>query len=103
LGLYPNSVIDPTKRDSEKYRGFPTTPFSLTKQNDVGIMYFENHIDKIDFENLLVDAKKYDPNDRNKFDTTVSFLMMLVLLLETVIDKPKKEPMVKSYIPNLVN
>ena len=103
LGLYPNSVIDPTKRDSEKYRGFPTTPFSLTKQNDVGIMYFENHIDKIDFENLLVDAKKYDPNDRNKFDTTVSFLMMLVLLLETVIDKPKKEPMVKSYVPNLVN
>lgn len=103
LGLYPNSVIDPTKRDSEKYRGFPTTPFSLTKQNDVGIMYFENHIDKIDFENLLVDAKKYDPNDRNKFDTTVSFLMMLVLLLETVVDKPKKEPMVKSYIPNLVN
>jgi len=103
LGLYPNSVIDPTKKDSERYRGFPTTPFSLTKQNDVGIMYFENHIDKIDFENLLVDAKKYDPNDRNKFDTTVSFLMMLVLLLETVVDKPKKEPMVKSYLPNLVN
>lgn len=101
LGLYPNSVIDPTKKEAERYRGFPTTPFSLTKQNDVGIMYFENHIDKIDFENLLVDAKKYDPNNRTEFDTTVSFLMMLVLLLEPVAIKPKKEPIVKSYVPQL--
>lgn len=103
LGLYPNSVIDPTKRDAEKYRGFPTTPFSLTKQNDVGIMYFEHHIDKIDYENVLEEAKKYDPNNRNEFDTTVSFLMMLVLILEPVPPKPKKEPIVKSYIPQLVN
>lgn len=103
LGLYPNSVIDPTKKDAEKYRGFPTTPFSLTKQNDVGIMYFEHHIDKIDYENVLEEAKKYDPNNRNEFDTTVSFLMMLVLILEPVPPKPKKEPIVKSYIPQLAN
>jgi hypothetical protein len=103
LGLYPASVIDPNKRDAERFRGFPTTPFSLTKQNDVGIMYFEYHADKIDFIELLTDAKKYDPNDRTKFDITVSFLMMLVLILEPVPPKPKKEPMVKSYVPQLTN
>jgi hypothetical protein len=100
LGLYPGSVIDPTKKEAERYRGFPTTPFSLTKQNDVGIMYFEHHIDKIDFENVLDEAKKYDPNDRNQYDTTVSFLMMLVLILEPVPMQKKREPIVKSYIPD---
>jgi hypothetical protein len=66
-------------------------------------MYFEYHADKIDFIELLTDAKKYDPNDRTKFDITVSFLMMLVLILEPVPPKPKKEPMVKTYIPQLIN
>ena len=53
LGSYPLSTIDPAKRETaDRHKGFPTTPFSLTKQTDVGIMYFESHIDSIDFENL---------------------------------------------------
>ena len=102
LGLYPKSTIDPTKLETaERYRGFPTTPFSLTKQNDVGIMYFEYHIDSIDFENLLEDAKKYDPNNRTEFDQTVSFLMLLVCLMEPVQVQKLKEPLVKSWTPVL--
>lgn len=104
LGLYPLSTIDPAKRvDAERFKGFPTTPFSLTKQVDVGIMYFEHHIDSIDFENLLEDAKKFDPNNRNEFDITVSFLMLLVCLMESVQKTVRKEPLVKSYTPSLVN
>lgn len=101
LGSYPISTIDPAKRETaERHKGFPTTPFSLTKQADVGIMYFESHIDSIDFENLLEDAKKFDPNNRTDYDITVSFLMLIVCLMEPVIKPVKREPLVKSYIPS---
>ena len=100
LGSYPISTIDPSKRETaERHKGFPTTPFSLTKQTDVGIMYFESHIDSIDFENLLEDAKKFDPNNRTDFDITVSFLMLIVCLMEPVQKQIKREPLVKSYVP----
>jgi len=100
LGSYPLSTIDPAKRETaERHKGFPTTPFSLTKQTDVGIMYFESHIDSIDFENLLEDAKKFDPNNRTDFDITVSFLMLIVCLMEPVQKLIKREALVKSYVP----
>jgi len=104
LGIYPKSAIDPAKfSTTERHRGFPTTPFSLTKQTDSGIMYFENHCHLIDYVELLTDAKKFDPNNRNDYDITVSFLMLVVLLLEPIKEKKKQEPFVKSYIPNLTN
>jgi hypothetical protein len=100
LGSYPLSTIDPAKRETaDRHKGFPTTPFSLTKQTDVGIMYFESHIDSIDFENLLEDAKKFDPNNRTEYDITVSFLMLIVCLMEPVQKQIKREALVKSYIP----
>lgn len=102
LGVYPKSVIDPAKFETtERHKGFPTTPFSLNKQTDAGIMYFEYHCGSIDFENLLEDAKKFDPNDRNEYDITVSFLMLIILLMETTPVKKKIEPLVRSYVPNL--
>jgi len=102
LGVYPKSVIDPAKFETtERHKGFPTTPFSLNKQTDAGIMYFEYHCSSIDFENLLEDAKKFDPNDRNEYDITVSFLMLIILLMETTPVKKKIEPLVRSYVPNL--
>ena len=102
LGSYPMSTIDPSKRETaERHKGFPTTPFSLTKQTDVGIMYFESNIDSIDFENLLEDAKKFDPNNRTDFDITVSFLMLIVCLMEPIQKQIKREPLVKNYIPVL--
>jgi len=104
LGSYPMSTIDPSKRETaDRHKGFPTTPFSLTKQVDVGIMYFESHIDSIDYENLLEDAKKFDPNNRTDFDITVSFLMLIVCLMEPIQKQIKREPLVKSYIPMLNN
>jgi hypothetical protein len=100
LGSYPISTIDPSKRETaDRHKGFPTTPFSLTKQADVGIMYFESHIDSIDFENLLEDAKKFDPNNRTDYDITVSFLMLIVCLMEPIQKQIKREPLVKSYVP----
>jgi hypothetical protein len=50
---------------------------------------------------LLEDAKKFDPNNRTEYDQTVSFLMLLVCLMEPVPVKIKREPLVKSYKPSL--
>lgn len=101
LGIYPLSCIPPEKRQTaERFRGVPTTPFSLTTQHDTGIAYFENDIYRIDFPDLLENAKKFDPHDRTKFDAVVSFLILLVVLNEPVIEpSPPATPLVKIY-PN---
>lgn len=99
LGRYPMSTIDPTKRkDPDRFRGFPTTPFSLTKQLDTGIAYVENYCELIDFEELLSNLLLFDPYDRTAFDTVVSFLILLVVLMEPEAKPPPmKLPLVKVY------
>lgn len=99
LGTFPISTIDPIKRETaERYKGFPTTPFSLTKQLDAGIAYFKFYCDKIDFEELLLNAKIFDPYDRTAYDCVVAFLMLLVVLTEPVnSNKVRKNPLVTVY------
>lgn len=90
LGIYPLSTISPDKRnDAERHRGFPTTPYSLTRQNDVTIAYFENYCHLIDWLSLLDNARKYDPYNRTAYDEVVSFEMLIVCLLEPVPIPPK--------------
>lgn len=99
LGRYPLSLIDPNKRvDAERYRGTPITPFSLTKQLDNGIAYFEHHCFSIDFIEILDNALLFDPNDRTKFDILVSFLILISCLMEPSLKPPpKKIPLVTLY------
>jgi hypothetical protein len=99
LGIYPLILIDPIKiNDTDRHRGVPTTPYSLTKQADLGVSYFETQCDDIDFQELLDDAKTFDPNDRTKSDTTVSFLILNAVLSEKVIKPaPQKTPLIKVY------
>jgi len=99
LGLYPIILIDPLKlEDTERHRGVPTTPFSLVKQADLGVSYFENDCSEIDFQELLDDVKAFDPNDRTKSDITVSFLITNAILSEPLPIKPiKKTPLVIIY------
>ena len=99
LGKYPLSLIDPTKReDAERHRGTPITPFSLTKQLDNAIAYFEHHCDMIDFPELLDNALLFDPYDRTSYDMVVSFLMLISVLIEPVkVPPPMKTPLVKIY------
>lgn len=102
LGLFPLSTIEPIKRaKAERYKGFPITPFSLTKQLDSGISYFNHHCDKIDFEELLDNALIFNPYDRTAFDTVVSFLMLIVCLYEPVIKPPpRKAPLIRVFSNN---
>lgn len=99
LGRYPMSLIDHTKRENqERHRGTPITPFSLTKQLDNGISYFEDHIEWIDFEEVLENAKKFDPYNRTECDVMVSFLMLISCLLDKAYTPPiPKTPLVDIY------
>jgi hypothetical protein len=101
LGLYPFSLIDTVKKNKEtveRHRGTPITPFSLTKQLDNGISYFEHHCDKIDFEEVFPFAKKFDPYKRTEFDMVVSLLIGITVMSEPIKERQKpKEPMVKLY------
>lgn len=99
LGLYPISCIAPEKREKEeRHRGVPTTPYSLTHQHDTGIAYFENYCHLIDFEELLTNAKKFDPYDRTKFDAVVSFLILIVVLNEPIYERPqRRQPLFQLY------
>jgi len=99
LGIYPKILIDPVKlAEAERHRGVPTTPYSLTKQADLGVSYFENNIEDIDYQELLDDSKDFDPNDRTKSDITVSFLITNAVLSESpAIVPPKTIPLVTVY------
>lgn len=106
LGKYPLSLIDPNKRaEADRFKGTPITPFSLTKQLDNGISFFENHCDKIDWIEILENALVFDPTDRTKFDILVSFLILITCLQERPLKPPaRKTPLVKVYDnPNFGN
>lgn len=101
LGIYPLSLIDPIKRHKEgleRHRGTPITPFSLTKQLDNGITYFENNCHKLDFEEIFPIAKKFDPYARTEFDVMVSLLILITVLFEPVPVQPiPKVPLVTVF------
>lgn len=104
LGLYPISLIDTTKRNKEnleRHRGTPITPFALTKELDNAISYFEKYPHKIDFEELLQWAKKFDPYNRTESDAVVSFLILISVLGEKApTPPPKRFPLVQLYNAN---
>lgn len=99
LGKYPKSMIDPTKLETaDRHRGTPITPFSLTKQLDNGISFFEHHCDKIDWVEILDNALIFDAYDRTKFDVIVTLLILISCLMERPIKPPPpKFPLIKVY------
>ncbi len=104
LGRYPLILIDPItikkagEKGPDRFYGTPITPYSLTKQNDNGVAYFEHHANLIDFTIILEKAPKYDPYDRTVSDVIVSFLILISVLMEPIRKPPpKKEPLVTVY------
>jgi len=107
LGRCPLGLISPDeiKKAGEKgpYRpyGTPISPYSLTRQHDAGISYFEYHCDLIDFIVILERAPNFDPYDRTKQDAIVSFLINVTVLREPIRKpKPPSEQLVRSYVNN---
>lgn len=105
LGKYPLSLIDPIKikqageKGPERFYGTPITPFSLTKQLDNGIAYFEHHIYLIDFLEILEQALNFDPTQRTESDIVVSLLILITVLMEPIRKPaPPKESPIRSYV-----
>lgn len=106
LGKYPLGLIDPVKikqardqqKEVERFYGTPITPFSLTRQLDNGIAYFEHHCHLIDFEEVLDWAPKFDPYNRTECDIIVSLLILISVLLEPITEPvPRRTPLVRLY------
>jgi hypothetical protein len=104
LGKYPLGLIDPVaikkagENGPERYYGTPITPFSLTRQLDNGIAYFEHHCHLIDFEEILEWAPKFDPYNRTECDIIVSLLILISVLLEPITTPPpRKTPLIQIY------
>lgn len=103
LPKFPKNAIDPVKlkkdiEGKDRHRGFPTTEFALTKQNDAMMTYVEHHCDKIMYEELLEDLPKFRPYKRGPHDRTVSAMITLVSSMEPVIKQPRrKDPIVQVY------
>jgi hypothetical protein len=99
LGLYPLILIDPAKKnETKRHRGVPTTPYSLTKQADLGVSYVETDSEQIDYQELIDDMKVFDPNNRTKSDITVSFLILNAVLSETpIIPQRTSKPLIDVF------
>lgn len=105
LPKFPKNSIDPVKQKKDpegkdRHRGFPTTEFALTKQNDAMMTFIEHHCNKILYDELLDDLPKFRPYKRGPHDRTVSAMITLVSSMEQVVKPPpQKTPLVKVY-PN---
>ena len=106
LGLTPYVFLDEQDRKNPNFvrlRGIPTTPFSLTQQHDAGISYVEYYYDLIDFPVLIPNLRNFDPYNRTKFDTAVSWLMLMAVLSEPMRKStPKSTPIIQVYENNIL-
>ena len=74
--------------------------FALSKQLEYGINYVEHHCHKIFYPDLLDEMKRYRHDNRTKFDSTVSFLIMLLTLtgqMKANASVKRKQPLVEMY------
>lgn len=103
LPKFPKNAIDPIKlkkdvEGKDRHRGFPTTEFALTKQNDAMMTFVEHHYDKIMYYELLEDLPKFRPYKRGPHDRTVSAMITLVSSMEQIYVPPKrKEPIIETF------
>jgi hypothetical protein len=102
LSKFPLNTIDPEKRKDgkkvDRFYGFPTTEFALTKQNDSMRSYVEHHCHLIYWMELLDDLLIFEPLKRTPFDRTVSAMIALVKSLDVnPKPPPRKSPLAKIY------
>ena len=107
LGKKPDSVINPDRKTKGNIldRGIASADaFALSRQLEYCINYIEHHSHKIYYPELLEELKRYRHDNRTKFDTVVSFMIMLLTLTgqtkANAVAK-KKNPLVESYSVDL--
>jgi hypothetical protein len=103
LGKKPDAVIDPNRKAKTNFsqRGVTSAdPFALSKQLEYCIAYIEKYCHKIMYPDLLLELKSYRHDNRTKFDTVVSFQIMLLTLggqnKANTVEK-RKQPLIEMY------
>jgi len=82
LGRKPNEAFDPTRKNNEKsvVLTFSSDPFVYAKMVELAQIYFEKYCNKIQFPQILEEAKLFNPDERTKFDLMIGFMMCLLNL-----------------------
>lgn len=97
----PTCAVDPLKAGKRVPGTSSKDPFALSKQLELGIAFFEHHCHKIYFSVLLKESLLYEHDERQKYDTTVSFLIMLIDMMgdtRTLQRIEKREaPVINTY------
>jgi len=103
LGKKPDAVINPDRKAKTNFldRGIASADaFALSKQLEYCINYVEHHCHKIYYPDLLDELKRYRHDNRTKFDTCVSFMIMLLTMTgqnkANAVAK-KKQPLIEIY------
>ena len=106
LGKKPDAVIDPTRKTKVNHmiRGVASADaFALGKQLEYGINYIEHYCHLINYVDLLDELKRYEHDNRTKYDRTVSFLIMLLTLTgqtRAQQESKKRMPLIETYSVN---
>ena len=106
LGKKPDAVVDPTRKTKVNHmiRGVASADaFALSKQLEYGINYIEHYCHLINYVDLLDELKKYEHDNRTKYDRTVSFLIMLLTLTgqtRAQVETKKRMPLIETYSVN---
>lgn len=98
----PTCAMDPVKPGKRLPGTSSKDPFALSKQLELGKAFIIHHCYKIYFIDLLKEMLEYEHEDRTTYDTTVSFLIMLIDMMgDTVAQDTSKEkrekPIVNTY------
>jgi hypothetical protein len=106
LGKKPDAVVDPTRKTKVNHmiRGVASADaFALSKQLEYGINYVEHYCHLINYPDLLDELKRYEHDNRTKYDRTVSFLIMLLTLTgqtKSQQELKKRSPLIETFSVN---
>ena len=98
----PTCAMDPLKPGKAVPGTSSKDPFALSKQLELGIAFIEHHCHKIWFLDLLEEALEYDHSERQIYDKTVAFLIMLIDMMgdtraTQTADKAEEKPLIATY------
>ena len=106
LGKKPDAIVDPTRKTKVNHmiRGVASADaYALSKQLEYGINYVEHYYHLINYPDLLDELKRYQHDNRTKYDRTVSFLITLLTLTgqtKSQQELKKRIPMIETYSVN---
>lgn len=103
LGKKPDAVVNTDRKAKTNFldRGVASADaFALSRQLEYCINYIEHHCHKIYYPELLEELKRYRHDNRTKFDTVVSFMIMLLTMTgqnKANTAAKKAQPLIESY------